>query len=82
MLYYPQVSDEDFKRTCVFQPPEGIKFCVKNNAISTSATQQWESFGISRDERNMILLEVTDYALGFPENKFFRVKEFVLASLL
>ncbi len=38
--------------------------------------------GISRNERNTILLEVTDYALGFPENKFFRVKEFVLASLL
>ncbi len=44
-----------------FKPPEGIKFCVKNNAISTSAAQQWASLnGISRDERNMILLEFTD----------------------
>ena len=60
MLYCPQVSDEDFKRSHVFKPPEGIKFYVKNNAISTSATQQWVSLnGISRDERSMILLEVT-----------------------
>ena len=61
MLYWVQVSDEDFERANVFKPPEGIKFCVKNNAISTSAAQQWASSnGISRDERNMILLEVTD----------------------
>jgi hypothetical protein len=59
------------KCTHIFQPPEGIKFCVKNNAISTSAAQQWASSnGISRDERNMILLEVTTITRVFLKTLF------------
>jgi hypothetical protein len=61
MLYCSQVSDEDSGMPHIPQPPEGIKFCVKNNAISTSAAQQWASSnGTSRDERKSFLLEVTD----------------------